>query len=579
MKCGLKIFPKVIECTYRPFAAQENMLSQLTIHNFGLIDQLSVEFCTGLNVFTGETGAGKSIIIDAMRYALGDRTNSSLVRDNTKPCTVEAVFDLFNNTELREDSFFSEFLPDNETSLVIRRSFLPDGRNKISLNGLAVTVATLKDLGNRLLDLAGPHDHQMLFSEDSHLAIVDRLSSLGEETKQYGIAFRDYAELKRQLSEMENLASSREREMETLSREIKELEQVPLEQDAYNVLLEESTRVTNSEKLYDRTREILDILGGEDTGISANTQRAFSKMRPLTDIDPSTNYLSEALERIQLECDTVLSQLSDYLEDLSFSPQEASEINRKYDIYYDLLRKYGPGIDDARELYLSQKKQYDLLSDLDSNTAELSSRLSTVEKTLRHLAAKITAKRRKTARDLKTTIEKELKDLGIPHVNFECKVEKSEISDSGADKVSFYISPNAGEGLKPLAAIVSSGEAARVMLALKKALIKVDPVPCLVFDEIDAQIGGRLGSITGKKLKEISSCRQVILITHLPQIASFGDRHIKIKKNISEGRTSVTANILEGASRTNEIAKMMSGEKESQIALTHAKDMLKTAKK
>jgi len=555
------------------------MLSQLTIHNFGLIDRLEVGFSPGLNVFTGETGAGKSIIIDAMRFALGDRTNSSLVRDASKPCTVEAVFDLKKSKELMETPVLAEFLAGQETSIIIRRSFLPDGRNKISLNGFTVTVSQLKDIGNRLMDLAGPHDHQMLFSEDSHIDIVDRLSGLSEEKSIYTASFRKYAELKKQLSELENLSSSRERELETLSHRIKELEQVSLEESIYENLLEESSRVANSEKLYERTREILNILDGEDSGISSSAQRAFSAMRPLTDIDPSLNYLSEALESVQSECDEVISKLTAYLEGLSFSPQEAAEINRKYDVYYDLLRKYGPSLDNAKAFYLSQKEKYDLLSNIENNTADLSLKISSSGKSLKKLAAKITSKRTKTAEDLKLTIEKELKDLGIPHIKFDCRIEKAELSDSGADKVSFFISPNAGEALKPLADIISSGEAARVMLALKKALTKVDPVPCLVFDEIDSQIGGRLGTITGEKLKELSSSRQVILITHLPQIACFGDNHIKVSKKVASARTSITISVLEGAERTDELAKMMSGNKESRIALSHATDMLESAKK
>jgi DNA repair protein RecN (Recombination protein N) len=505
--------------------------------------------------------------------------NSSLVRDETKPCAVEAVFSLAGSSELAEDPCLSELLDGGETDLIIRRSSLPDGRNKIVINGLASTVTQLKDIGRRLMDFHGPHDHQMLFSEDSHLDILDRLSSLKDEKTLYAVAFENYSSLKRDLAGLKELVSSREREMETLASRIKELEQVPLDNSSYENILEESSRAANSEKLYDRAREIVDLLGTEDTGVSSLTQRAFAKMRGLTDIDASKKYLSESLDLVQSECDKVLSDLADYLESLSFSPEQAAEINRKCDIYYDILRKYGPGIDDAREFYSELKKQYTLLADIDNNTAEIVSRISSVEKDLKKLAAKITSKRIKTAKDLKDVIEKELKDLGILHVEFECKVEKTELSSSGENKVSFYISPNAGEDLKPLADIVSSGEAARVMLALKKALTQVDPIPCLVFDEIDAQIGGRLGTITGKKLKELSSERQVILITHLPQIASFADRHIKVSKSVSSGRTSVTVGILEGQARTNELAKMMSGEKENRIALTHAKNMLESAKK
>jgi len=555
------------------------MLTQLTIQNFGLIDDLAIEFSPELNIFTGETGAGKSIIVDALRCSLGDRMSSSLVRDASRPCMVETVFDLFKNKTLLHDPLFSEFLPDGETTLIIRRSFLPDGRSKTGINGLTVTVSQLKEIGDHLVDLHGPHDHQLLFSGSSHIDIIDKLSEAVREKTLYADEFKKYASLKKEFSDLEALSSSREVELDTLSHRIKELEQVPLEESLYNDILDESSRASNAEKLYELARETLDILSNDEAGISTCCQKAFSKMRSLSGIDPSLTDLTNTLGRIQENCDDVISNLTRYLDSLSFSPQEAAEINRKYDIYYDILRKYGSTIDDARKTYLSMKKKYDLLSDIEHNTSSLSAKIDESAKTLDVLAAKITCVRKKTAKTLRSTIEKELKDLGIPDVRFECRVDKAELSVSGKDKVAFYISPNKGEDLKPLAEIVSSGEAARVMLALKKALTNVDPVPCLVFDEIDSHIGGRLGTVTGKKLKELSLDRQVLLITHLPQIASFADRHIKVSKTVVSGKTSVTVSTLEGGARTDELAKMMSGEKESRIALTHAKDMLKSAKK
>ncbi len=555
------------------------MLSLLTITNFGLIDTLEAEFCRGLNVFTGETGAGKSILIDAMRVALGGRMNSSLVRDGSKPSSVEAVFDLSKNSEVCSLPSFSEFLQEEDKTLIIRRSFLPDGRGKIAVNGLSVTLSQLKELGERLMDIAGPHDHQTLFAENSHIGMLDRLSDITGEKRVYDEAFAGFSSLEKELAQLRELSSSRERDLDHLSSAIKELEQVPLDRTSYEKVLEESSRVANSEKLYQKAREVLDILGGEDTGISALSQKAFSRMRSVMEVDPSTGKLSSELEGIQSSCDFVVSELSDYLENLSFSPAEAAEINRKYDIYYDILRKYGPSVESAKDFYLSAKKKFELLSDMDSSSRELSRKMAASEKALRKAAEALSEVRIKTAKTLKHIIEKELKDLGIPHVKFECRVDKAPFSSTGADKVTFFISPNAGEELKPLADIVSSGEAARVMLALKKALTKADPVPCLVFDEIDSQIGGRLGTVTGKKLKELSSSRQVILITHLPQIASFGDRHIKVSKTVSGGRTSVSVSALSPEERTKELAKMMSGEKESVIAVTHAKNMLENAKK
>ncbi len=556
-----------------------NMLSHLTIHNFGLIDSLTVELSPSLNAFTGETGAGKSIIVDALRCALGSRMSSSVIRDPAKPVVIEASFALASRPELLSDVSFADFVPDGETCLIIRRSLLPDGRGKITVNGLAVTLAQLREMGRRLADLHGPHDHQLLFSEESHIGIVDRLSSLSLEKKAYEKIFRSRAELQRSLDELTALACSREIEMDTLSRQIKELEQVPLNEDARNKTAEDSTRVINAETLYTTGGELMEILENEETGVSSSLRRAFSKTRALSAMDPSLETINENLERAQEELEGVVSSLSGYLETLSFSPSEAEEIKRRQDTYCDILRKYGPSLEDATAFYINAKKKYALLADIEHNTGTLSARIAEEEKALKKAADALTSKRTKTARALKTTIETELKDLGMPHIKFECRIKRAAPTSSGHDAVSFYISPNAGEDLKPLSSIASSGEAARVMLALKKALTKVDTLPCLVFDEIDSHIGGRLGSVTGAKLKELSSGRQVILITHLPQIASFADRHIKVSKTVLSQRTSVSVRTLEGPERADELAKMMNGAKKSKIALDLAEDMLEKAQK
>jgi DNA repair protein RecN (Recombination protein N) len=271
------------------------------------------------------------------------------------------------------------------------------------------------------------------------------------------------------------------------------------------------------------------------------------------------------------------NEIRSYIESLSFEPGEASDINSKCDMYEDIKRKYGPTLEDSRVFYINARSRYDLLLNIEHNDKELRDKISSFGSELDGIAKKMTALRKKAAAGLEKTIESELKELGIKNVRFECRIDRADIGPDGRDKVAFFISPNAGIDLKPLADIVSSGEAARVMLALKKALTKVDPIPVLIFDEIDSQIGGRLGTVTGKKLKELSKDRQVILITHLPQIASFADIHFKVTKNIENGRTGTAVNQLDDKSRVLELAKMMSGEKESAISVAHARQMLEDA--
>jgi len=553
-----------------------DMISQLTIQNFGLIDRLSMEFCENLNIFTGETGAGKSILIGAVRFALGERLNSSQIRDNSQACIVEAVFEL-SKRYLEEYPLFSEYIPDGESSLIINRTVFPDGRNRIKLNGFNLTVSQLKELGDHLVDLHGPNDHQMLLSSDSHIGILDRLCDMDDIKKTYLEKFREYSDLVNQKDELERLAGSRELDLEFLAHQIKELEQVPLSSEKHEEFLQKQSRIDNAEKLFETVNQLIDYFENDQYGISETVSKAFAPMERLKETDEATGEYLEMLENLQVTGSELLSSLKEYAARLSYEPEESAETARICDIYYEIKRKYGPTLEAARSFYEDAKKKYELLLDYEHNDTDLQKKITAIQKELLKTAEKITKKRKKTASLLKETIENELKELGIKHVLFDCRIEKTEITRNGADSVTFYISPNAGEELKPMADIVSSGEASRLMLALKKALTKVDPIPVLIFDEIDSHIGGRLGTITGKKLKELSSDRQVILITHLPQIASFGDKHFRIEKTVKDNHTFTKAILLDKDSRVKELAKMMSGEKESGIAVKHAEDMLAQA--
>ncbi|HLD69375.1 MAG TPA: DNA repair protein RecN [Candidatus Omnitrophota bacterium] len=549
------------------------MLSHLTIENFALIDRLSLEFCGQLNVLTGETGAGKSIMIDALRFVLGDRFNSTQIRDAKLPCSVEAVFEL-NRKDIRHQPIFSEYLPSDETQIIIQRATFPDGKNKIKVNGASVTVSQLKEIGNHLIDFHGANDHQLLLSDESHLGILDQLTSLGALKTDYEKIYAEYARLQKELTDLQEAGKSRERDLDLLQHQVTELSQVPLDPSKYEELLAEETRLNNAEKLYGCVNAILTQIEDEENGISEKIRQAFSPMRTLTQIDPKMSTNMELLNQIQENIQQLKVDLNDYGNSLSFEPEAAKEIRNRYDSYESIKRKYGPSLEDAQKFFTEASKRYELLKNLEHNDQQLREQISGKEKELKKIAAKITQERQKASTALQKTIEKELSELGIVHVQFESRIEKTELNRHGHDKVTFYISPNAGEALKPLSQIVSSGEAARLMLALKKALIKVDPIPVLIFDEIDAQIGGRLGTITGTKLKEISKIRQVILITHLAQIAAFGDHHFKVTKGIKNGRALTQVNCLEPQARVKELAQMMSGEKETSISLTHAQELL-----
>lgn len=555
------------------------MLSQLTIKNFGLIDTIIIEFAKNLNTLTGETGAGKSIVIDALRYVLGDRINSDQIRNPQEPCTVEAIFDLSANT-LSHDPLFCEFVSsDDPVTFIIQRTYLPDGKNKIKINGTGITVTQLKEIGNHLVDFHGPHDHQSLLAQESHIAIIDRLSNLTDIQKLYHQEYIQYVSLQEKLNELRHAASSRERELDLLIHQIKELERVPLEPTKYHEYRQQQTMLNNAEKLYEYTNQLIQVLENENTGMNENIHQAFNILSGLNKTDKDTEIFTHHLNQIQSNNDQLLDGLKTYLERLSFEPHEAQKINSFCDTYHDILRKYGPAIEDAQSFYQQAKAKYDFLINLEHSDHALRQNIDTSKEKLETLAKKITVQRKKTGTVLEKTIEKELADLGIKNVQFQCRIETTELNRTGKDTVAFYISPNVGETLKPLAEIVSSGEAARVMLALKKALIDVDPIPVLIFDEIDAQIGGRLGSIIGEKLLQLAQKRQVILITHLPQIAAFAHAHFKVIKEIKNNRTITRVELLNSDDRVSELTHMLSGDNKTDIARKHAQTMLDQAQK
>jgi DNA repair protein RecN (Recombination protein N) len=553
------------------------MLTQLTIRNFGLIDEISIEFTGKFNILTGETGAGKSILIDALRSVLGERLDTSSIRNPQNPCVIEAVFEI-TDKKLRELEMIKEFLNEDDHGLIIQRTHSSSGTGKIKINGLSATVGQLKKLGDHLIDFHGPHDHQMLLSEAQHLVMLDQLVNFKGLKEEYTQAFTEYEKTRKELKDLNDLAQTRQRDLDLLTHQVKELEAVPLSDEKYNELLQEETKLNNAEKLHEHIQNLLGLLDDEEAGADALLRKAFSPLKSLTQIDEASSPLLDQLSGIQEQTSDLISQLNEYADGLEFDPQTAQSIHDQCDAYADIKRKYGPTLEEAQKFFTEAKEKLDLIKNFEHNDQKLRDALKVQEKELAQTAQKITKARQKAAEELKTTIESELKELGILQVKFEARIEKVAFNADGHDKVVFYISPNAGEDLKPLAQIVSSGEAARLMLALKKALIKVDPIPVLIFDEIDAQIGGRLGTITGKKLKELSICRQVILITHLPQIASFADRHFKVSKSVKAGRATTQVDLLEGKIRVEEIAQMMSGANTTKISLSHAQDMLTQAK-
>lgn len=553
------------------------MLTQLTIKNFGLINDLTIEFTKGLNILTGETGAGKSILIEAIRYLLGERISSSQIRDIKNSCIVEGVFELSKN--LIDNPIIKEFLAGDDSELIINRNYSADGKNKIKINGLNITISQLKILGDNLVDIHGAYDHQKLLSPQEHIKILDRLSEVEELKNNFYKLYCQYSDLNNQLNELIQTAKSQSQELETLDYQIKELETVPLDLDKHNQFFNDQKRLQNGERIYENGNAIINALEDNDTGIKSILKQIWLALKNLNQLDESTIKYSQIFTNITDQINDLSGQLNSYVDSSAFNPQEANNINATCDIYNTLKRKYGQTIEEVINYYQKIKQRYELLVNIENSDKKIRRDMANLEVELKKLGDKLSKQRKTKAVSLKNTIEEELSQLGMPAVKFICQITSQELNAQGYDNVAFYFSSNLGEDLKPLAQIASSGEAARVMLALKKALIKVDTIPTLIFDEIDAQIGGRLGTITGKKLKELSLNRQVILITHLPQIAAFADSHFKVFKKVENKRTNTFVELLNNKARTQELANMMSGQEKSEISLKHACELISKAER
>ena len=552
------------------------MLEQLTLENFGLVETLTMDFGPGLNVLTGATGAGKSIIIGALRFCLGDRIHGSQVRDAAQSCRVEAVFRK-DSSPLWTHTLIQDFFSSDDEVLIITRSWTHDSRNKIRVNGKAITLTQLKALGNLLIDFHGPHDHQLLLKEDTHLSILDRLTNFDSLKEDFAELYSAYEQRLQQWQELRAREHSRQRDLDMLAYQIQELSQVPLNEEAYEDFTAQVTRLDNAQRLLEQAAGLKHILTQSEIGVLDRLSAAFPYAKGLAHMDPQATEFREQLEALQETAQQLARTLADYTEALASDPQEAEQARRQRDIYEDIKRKYGPSLANAQQYLDDARRKHDLLLNFESHTLDLEREASDLKEQCGNLAELISQARQATSKRLKKIIEKELQELGIAHVTFAAKFIREDIHAHGWDRVSFFISPNLGEDCKPLAEIISSGESARVMLALKKALTEVDPVPVLIFDEIDAQIGGRLGTITGRKLKELSRSRQVILVTHLPQIAAFANRHFKVEKVIQKKRTLTTVQELDPEQRSEELAHMLSGDPRHHLSLSHASSMLQDA--
>ncbi len=550
------------------------MLTQLHIKKFALIEDLTLEFSGQMNVLTGETGAGKSMLIDAIRFVLGERMEGLRAEAQDKPCQVEAAFELHDDL-LKKQPVWEPYLAEDGL-LVLRREFF-QGKTRAWIHNRLVPLSLLKEAGAYLIDIHGQYDHQRLLDSASHLDILDRLAKVDALRESYRALYEQYARLRKAQDELVVLEEHRERELDVLKYQVDEIERAEIKDLDEEALELERMRLANAEKLSEIVSHALAVLDENDTNADSFLSEAVRDLKGLVKFDSSIDQVKADCENLQYALQETVRAIRDYREKLTFDPDRLRELEKKADLLEHLKRKYGGTLAKVLEFYQEAKSKYGKLFDMEMTRKDLQKEARDLEPKLLDAAGKFSEKRKKAGALLKKTIESELKDLQIAHAQFEVRIEKADFSASGMDRVEFLARMNPGQPMLAIAKIISGGEASRVMLAMKKALMQVDPVPVLIFDEIDTNIGGRLGHVTGQKLKSISGERQVLLVTHLPQIASFADRHIKVTKSVEAGRTFVRYQVLEGEARVRELAQMMSGQQESEISRSHAQEMLHRA--
>ena len=548
------------------------MLRLLHIENIAVIERADISFDDGFNVMTGETGAGKSIVIDAISAILGERAYRDMIRTGCNKALVRAIFD-----RVEEFSWFEENGVPFEDELTIHREVYLDGKNVCRVNAVPVSVSALKKLGIRLINIHGQHDSASLFDENYHLSFLDGFACNESLLANYAEKYAAVLSLRREIDHLSMDEGEKLRRMETLKYQIEEISKAKLKVGEDDELEAKRRVVQNAEKLSDGFQEAVSALDGDDAsdGAVALLSQAQRALQRLSRFDESLSELHETLGDFMYRVQDINEQVKDRLYDLSYSAQELERIEERLDVIHRLRRKYGATCEDILQYLERAKSELDEIEFADERMEQLKAKLQTAEKTAWQAADELRAVRKKAAIGLTERILSELADLDMKKVQFSCEFSETELTPLGADAVAFYMSANAGEALKPLNKVASGGELARIMLALKNVLAEKDHVPTLIFDEVDTGVSGRAAQRVAEKLRNVSKKKQVLCVTHLPQLAALADTHLLIAKAENEGRTFTTVAPLDFEGRKRELARIIGGASITDITLQSAAEMLK----
>jgi DNA repair protein RecN (Recombination protein N) len=557
------------------------MLTELNIRNFAIIDALSIAFSEGFNVISGETGAGKSIIIGAVSLLLGDRASADMIRTDEDAAVVEALFDLRENPALRTK--LGELGLDARDELTIRRVLSRSGKNRIHINGSPATLNTLSAVGESLLNICGQHEHQALLNADHHIDILDEYADLLPLRADYANTFRRVQALRERRRALAGLREKRAEREDYLSFQLREIADVGPSAGEDAALSDERKRLNNVQKLIDNAMHAHDRLYGKSGCILEELKWTFTEIREIKEIDSQLKLQEQDLDMLYFQLEDAALTLRDYTRRLSFDPDRLAAVDDRLEALGRLKRKHGGTIESILAKQAAMETEMAEIGAADEEMETVSANLTVQTGILQEKALTLSQKRREKAALLEKAIEKEIRALNMASARFQVRFNEMNgaqgdtadlFTERGRDDVEFYLSTNVGEALKPLNRTASGGELSRIILAMKKVLARSGSVSTIVFDEVDSGIGGATAEIVGEKLKEVALHHQVLCITHLPQIACFGDRHYRVVKRISDGKASTCMEILSQEERLDEITRMLGGVELTRKTRDHAREML-----
>ena len=555
------------------------MLLEISIKNFAIIEAISLNFEKGMTVLTGETGAGKSIIIDAMNMMLGARATTDVIRHGAPKAEIEGLFSIENSLPLQE--IFDEQGIELGDEIIIRREILQNGRSVSRVNGQMVNLSVLRAIGQHLVDIHGQHDQEELMRPQLHIQMLDEFgdSDFLELKQSYQTNFDTYRLMRKQLLEIKKNQEEHKARIEMLEFQMAEIESAALQPGEDLKLNQERDKLLNHKNIADTLTNAYTMLDNEEFSSLANVRSAMNDMESLEEYDAEYREISTSLSESYYVLEDVTKRLEDIIEDLDFDGNRLMQIESRLDLIHAITRKYGGNVDDVLLYFAKITEEYNLLTGNNLSSEDMEAELKQLEVSLVDLASKLASARHNLAQQLEIEIQQELKDLFMDKARFQVQFTKGKFSREGNESVEFYISTNPGEDFKPLVKVASGGELSRLMLAIKSAFSRKEGKTSIVFDEVDTGVSGRVAQAIAQKIHKIGQNGQVLAISHLPQVIAIADYQFFIEKISNEHSTVSTVRLLTVDERVEEVAKMLAGENVTEAALSQARELLQSKEK